>query len=142
MKVDFYQLSRDPAESVVPLLAERTLKAGERLLVVTGDPAQAERISAALWAHKPASFLAHGVAGAGQEERQPILVSDQVDPANGARYAIFADGIWRDPPGDCARVFLLFGAETIDAARAQWRALAGSERNFWKQGERGWDKVA
>ena len=37
MKVDFYQLSRDPADKVVPLLARNTLKAGERLLVVSAD---------------------------------------------------------------------------------------------------------
>ena len=35
MKVDFYQLSRDPADKVVPLLTRNTLKAGERLLVVS-----------------------------------------------------------------------------------------------------------
>ena len=32
MHVDFYQLSRDPAEAVLPLLAANTLKAGERML--------------------------------------------------------------------------------------------------------------
>ena len=39
MRVDFYQLSRDPVEAVVPLLAHSTLKAGERLskLAVTAS---------------------------------------------------------------------------------------------------------
>ena len=37
MRVDFYQLSRDPAEAVVPLLATNTHKAGARMLVVSGD---------------------------------------------------------------------------------------------------------
>jgi len=142
LKVDFYQLSRDPAEAVVPQLAERTLKSGERLLVVTGDAAQAERISEALWAHRPESFLAHGVAGGGHEASQPILVSDRPKASNGARYVIFADGAWRDPPAECERAFLLFGEATIAAARDQWRALPPGERNYWRQGANGWEKVA
>ena len=142
MKVDFYQLSRDLAEAVVPQLAERTLRAGERLLVVTADSEQASRISQALWAHKPDSFLAHGAAGGGHEADQPILLSDSAEPANGARYVIFADGTWRDPPTDCERAFLLFDETTIEAARAQWRAMEAGERNFWRQGANGWDKIA
>ena len=136
MRVDFYQLSRDPAEALIPRLAEQTLAAGKRLLVVAGDAEQGPRISQCLWAHKPESFLAHGAAGEGHEARQPILLADALDPANGARFIAFADGVWRDPPEGCERVFHLFSAETIDAARAAWRTLGEDEtveRHFWKQ---------
>jgi DNA polymerase III subunit chi len=142
VRVDFYQLSRDPAEALVAQLAERTLAAGERLLVVTADPEQGQRISEALWAYKPEAFLAHGVAGAGHEPRQPILIAQAAEPANGARYVAFADGTWRDPPSGCERAFLLFGEATIAAARERWKSLPPGERHFWRQGERGWDKVA
>jgi len=137
LRVDFYQLSRDPAEALIPRLAEQTLKAGERLLVVTGDAGQAARISQALWAHKPESFLAHGAAGEGDDDRQPILLSDTPEPANGARFAAFADGVWRGGArGRFERLFHVFGAETIEAARAAWRELGEDEtveRRFWKQ---------
>jgi DNA polymerase-3 subunit chi len=53
MRVDFYQLSRDPAELVVPLIARNTLGAGERLLVVSEDEAQLARIGEALWTRLP-----------------------------------------------------------------------------------------
>jgi len=136
LRVDFYQLSRDPAEALIPRLAEQTLAAGERLLVATGDAEQALRISQGLWAHKPESFLAHAAAGEGHEARQPILLADVPEPPNGARFIAFADGVWRDPPASCERVFHLFSADTIDAARAAWRALGEDEtveRDFWKQ---------
>ena len=136
LRVDFYQLSRDPAEALIPRLAEQTLAAGERLLVATGDAEQALRISQGLWAHKPESFLAHAAAGEGHEARQPILLADVPEPPNGARFIAFADGVWRDPPASCERVFHLFSADTIDAARAAWRALGEGEtveRHFWKQ---------
>jgi DNA polymerase-3 subunit chi len=140
MRVDFYQLSRDPAEGVVPLLAQNTLKAGERLLVVSADDGQIVRISEALWSRKD-SFLAHGLAGGPHQERQPILLADSPAAANGARYVSFADGEWRDEAEQFERVFLLFDSATIDQARATWRKLGEREdveRKFWKQDGAKW----
>ncbi|MEE2741983.1 MAG: DNA polymerase III subunit chi, partial [Pseudomonadota bacterium] len=37
MQVDFYQLSRDPVEQVLPAIAGRILAMGARLLVVAGE---------------------------------------------------------------------------------------------------------
>ena len=135
MRVDFYQLTRDPAELVVPLLARSTLGAGERLLVVSDEPAQLGRISAALWQRVPDSFLAHGLAGGAHDARQPVLLGPAPDPVNGARYLALADGRWRDV-GGMTRVFLLFAPERIDDARGTWRLLGqreGVERHYWRQ---------
>ncbi|KUR76338.1 DNA polymerase III subunit chi [Novosphingobium sp. FSW06-99] len=135
MRVDFYQLTRDPAELVVPLLARSTLGAGERLLVVSDEPAQLGRISAALWQRVPDSFLAHGLAGGAHDARQPVLLGPAPDPVNGARYLALADGQWRDV-GGMTRVFLLFAPERIDDARGTWRMLGqrkGVERHYWRQ---------
>jgi DNA polymerase-3 subunit chi len=135
MRVDFYQLSRDPAEKVLPLLARNTLNAGARLLVVSGDDAQLDRIGQALWEPRD-GFLANGRAGQPHEERQPILLSDRAEPANGARYLALADGVWRESEGQFERTFLLFDDATLQGARECWRALGnreGIERRFWKQ---------
>ncbi len=131
MRVDFYQLSRDPAESAVARIAEAALKAGERLLVLSDDEAQRTRLGAALWARD--GFLANGSADAPHAERQPVLVGGgDAGPANGARFVIYADGVWRGGEG-FERAFLVFDAATIDGARAAWRGLDGGERRFWKQ---------
>lgn len=145
MKVDFYQLSRDPAEKVVPLLARNTLNAGQRLLVVSADDDLTGRISARLW-DGPESFLAHGLAGGPHDARQPVLLADAPQPANGARFVIMADGTWREEALAFERAFLLFGASTIDDARATWRALDGREgveRRYWRQDDAGkWEQAA
>lgn len=146
MRVDFYQLIRDPAELVLPLLARSTLAAGERLLVVSADPAQLGRISTALWARAPDSFLAHGASGGAHDARQPILLGEvglsgaEPHAANGARYCAIADGQWREA-GGMARVFLLFPPERIDDARQTWRLLGqreGVERRYWRQDGAKW----
>jgi DNA polymerase-3 subunit chi len=135
MRVDFYQLSRDPAELVLPRLAQGTLGAGERLLVVSEDEGQLGRISEALWTRVPESFLAHGMAGGEHDARQPILLSTVPEPANGAHYLALADGVWRELE-DAKRVFLLFAPERIDDVRGCWRMLGkreGVERRYWRQ---------
>ncbi|MGQ4828389.1 DNA polymerase III subunit chi, partial [Enterococcus faecalis] len=76
VRVDFYQLTRDPAELVVPLIARATLGAGARLLVLSEAEAQLDRVSAALWQRFADSFLAHGRAGGAHDARQPILLAE------------------------------------------------------------------
>ena len=136
MRVDFYQLSRDPVEFVVPLIARATRAAGERLLVVSADDAALGRIGEALWERLPEAFLAHGRAGEAHEARQPILLSAAPEAGNGARFIALADGQWREEAMHFARAFLLFGEAELDGARACWRMLGGQgdvERRFWKQ---------
>ena len=141
MQVDFYQLSRDPVEQVLPAIAARILGAGERLLVVADDLDRLERISQGLWSGPPESFLAHGLAGDDNDARQPILLSDTCDPVNGAQHVALADGLWREEAMGFERAFYFFDAETIDGARSSWRALAkreGVTPRFWRQEGRKW----
>jgi len=144
LRVDFYQLSQSSVEDALPALAAKMLGSGARVLVVSADDAQLAAISAALWAVKE-QFLAHAPAGGPHDARQPILLSDSLDAANGATFLALADGQWRDGAETFERVFLLFGAATIDDARATWRMLGereGIERNYWRQEAGRWVKAA
>jgi DNA polymerase-3 subunit chi len=134
-RVDFYHLTRDPVEAALPRLARAALKAGERMLVVSADTGQLDRICAGLWA-LPDTFLANGRAGEPHEARQPVLLSDRPEPANGARFLALADGVWREGEQPFSRTFLLFDESTVQAARDVWRMLRGreqTERHYWKQ---------
>lgn len=136
MRVDFYQLSRDPAEVALPLIAGKVIGSGERLLVVSADGEQRKRIRQALWSAGPDTFLANGEVGDGQEERQPILLSDAPQPANGAKFMAIADGQWREGSEPFARTFYLFDESTVQQARGVWRELRsreGVEHYYWKQ---------
>lgn len=141
-RVDFYRLTRDPAERVLPALATRILANGDRLLVVAAPAMQRQAIDAALWALQPASFLPHGAAGSPDEEIEPILIAGTLDPSppNRATYLALADGEWRDEALGFERTFLLFDNSRIDDARALWRTLAARDdvdNRFWKQDENG-----
>jgi len=134
MQVDFYQLTRDPAEKVLPAIAQRILDNGGRLLIVSDDAHQLNAISAALWTTRQDSFLAHAKSGEGDDTLQPILLSQNTDAPNGAKFVALADGNWRSVTDDFERAFYLFPPAQIDHARSAWRALGdGVERRYWKQ---------
>lgn len=145
MQVMFYELSRDPAHTVVPLLARRIVEQGGRVLVVSADERHRAQISTALWASRLDSFLANGQAGEGNEARQPILISDVPDPANQARFLIIADGVWCEGEEPFERTFYLFDDETKPQAREVWRELRGREgvtKEYWAQEDGRWTKKA
>lgn len=136
MRVDFYQLSRDPAESALALIAGKVAGNGERLLVVSADLGQRQRICQALWSGGADSFLANGFAEEEGADRQPILISEAPEPANGARFMAIADGQWREGEKPFERTFFLFDQSTLQHARDTWRALRereGVEHYYWKQ---------
>ena len=139
-RVDFYQLSRDPVEHVVGLLASKVMDIGERLLIVAEDEAQRALLSKALWEVGGSAFLAHGEADDRHAARQPILLSPDCEARNGARIAIFADGRWREGAGHFDRILLLFDTDARDAAAELWRRFQSDpevDNRIHKQDERG-----
>lgn len=137
-EISFYQLSRDPIERVVPLLAAKVIDRGGSVLIVHEDHDRREALSDALWARGD-TFLAHGDAGAPHAQRQPILLATDCEAVNGASAAIIADGVWRDGAARFDRVILLFGPEQTGNARQMWGTLsaAGHTLRIFKQGESG-----
>lgn len=136
MQVDFYHLTRDPAEKLVPILVEKSLEAETRVLLVSSQETQSAELSKALWSHDPSSFLAHNYAGSADEAHQPVLISDSCQAPNDAEYIILTDGQWREYALTFDRAFFLFTRQEIDGARAAWRELSAMEEvtpRYWKQ---------
>lgn len=121
MRVDFYQLSRDPVEKVVALLAGKVLDTGARLLIVAAEEEMRDALSRSLWAAD--GFLAHGMAGQPHAERQPILLSGQCTAPNQATMLLLADGMWREEAAGFDRAMLLFDTHGTEAARKLWQEL-------------------
>ncbi len=141
MQVDFYHLTRDPAEKLVPVLASKCLDADEKILIVSDEEDQKAQLSNALWSHSATSFLANDVSGSEQEAHQPILISDQCHPANAAEFILLSDGKWRGEALDFKRAFYLFADDKIEEARTAWRELSANSdvtSRYWKQDGSRW----
>jgi DNA polymerase-3 subunit chi len=146
MQVDFYHLTRLPLERVLPQIAEKVLAGGGRLLVVSAETEQRAKLDQVLWSYAAESFLPHGQAGGEDDARQPVLIADAPEAANGARNIALTDGIWRDEALGFDRAFHFFDEERIAEARVAWKALGereAIERRYWKQDESGrWQQAA
>lgn len=146
MKLDFWQVTHDPVEKVVALIAKRVLGEGARVLVVAADAEQRIAIARALWQAGPDTFLANGEADAPGAEAQPVLIATDLsaDPAapNAATHLILADGVFRES-ATFDRVFLLFPPDAAPEVRKAWRAHDGRddiERAYFAQEEGRWVK--
>jgi DNA polymerase-3 subunit chi len=138
MRVDFYHLTAMPLERVLPRICERLLSEGERLIVVA-QPDQLGRLDTQLWSHARDAFLPHGLASGANAARQPILLSADADPVNGARNVALADGTWRDEALGFDRIFYFFDDSHVAAARETWRAVKGNaeaEPHYWRQDDK------
>jgi DNA polymerase-3 subunit chi len=147
VEIGFYHLTRTPLPEALARLLDRTLSSGQRALVLCPDPARLKALDAALWACPDPAWLPHGSAEDGDPDLQPVWLSTEPEPANGARFLFLVDGVETQRSGGFDRVFDLFDGNDPDkvaAARDRWRAAkdGGHELTYWKQGPRGWEKGA
>ena len=148
-EVRFYHLTERPLEQVLPVMLERSLERGWRVVVRGTDPARIEALSAHLWTHGDASFLPHGTQADGNAARQPVWMccdppnSEGGNP-NGANTLFLIDNAEAEA-GELAAmemVAVLFdGLDEAAVARArdQWRLVseAGLKAVYWAQNEGG-----
>ena len=120
-RVGFYLTGAQPVERVLPLIARAAKRAGQRMLVVSDSAEHIDALDKALWEECAGDVLAHGKAGEPHSDRQPLLLADACTAENGASLVAFADGKWREEAERFERVFVFFGDEGREAARAIWR---------------------
>lgn len=144
-EIGFYQLTRSTLTQALPQLLARTLAAGQRALVLASTAAELDGLSAALWAQPV--WLPHGMAVDGDADLQPIWLSDEAEPLNGARYLFLIEGAVTDRMAEYDRVFDIFDGnkpEAVAAARVRWTAAKnrGHTLVYWQQTENSWEKKA
>jgi DNA polymerase-3 subunit chi len=144
VEIGFYHLTRTALADALARLLDRTLRSGQRALVLCPDAARLKAVDTALWACPEPDWLPHGTAADGDPGLQPVWLSTESDAANGARYLFLVDGVETNRVGEFDRVFDLFDGndpEQVAAARDRWRVAksAGHGLTYWKQGPRGWE---
>jgi DNA polymerase III subunit chi len=144
-EIGFYHLTRSTLAQALPQLLARTLAAGQRALVLGSNGAGLDALSTALWAQP--GWLPHGLASDGDPDLQPIWLTTEAEPLNGARYLFLVDGAETDRLKDYDRAFDLFDGnnpESVAAARTRWKAAkdAGHTLAYWQQTESSWQKKA
>ncbi|MCI0600431.1 MAG: DNA polymerase III subunit chi [Beijerinckiaceae bacterium] len=149
----FYHLQRQPLERVLPVIVEKSLLNGWRVAVQARSEERLEALDSLLWTFSDASFLAHGRAGDGDPELQPVYLTAGTENPNGAALRLIVEGAEIEPAlavsgAAYARVVALFdgnNAGELAHARVQWKVLKamGLPVTYWQQCPEGrWEKNA
>ena len=145
----FYHLQRQPLESVLPMLIEKSLERGWRVAVQAGSHERIAALDDGLWTFSDESFLPHGTDREPDAADQPVVLTVAPTNPNGASIRFLVDGVeLPEDAGAYERMVILFDGGDVDAlaiARDQWRAVkaAGHDATYWQQDDRGrWQKKA
>ena len=91
-QVFFYHLTRQPLESVLPMLLGKARQAGWCVVVRGSNPQRLEYLDEKLWLGPEEGFLPHGRAGGEFDADQPILLTNGPELSNGAACVMAVDG--------------------------------------------------
>lgn len=135
-------------ERVLPIILEKALGRGHRIIIQCGDEKKLDAIDKLLWTYKADSFLAHGTAKDGNEAEHPVFLTTEQTNPNSADVLFLTGGATNDNLGDytlCCDLFDGNDAEALNAARGRWKASVdqGLKATYWQQSDTGkWDKKA
>jgi DNA polymerase III subunit chi len=145
----FYHLQAQPVEKVLPVLLEKSLERGWRVVVHTSLEERVDALDAHLWTFRDDSFLPHGTFREPAAADQPVLLTVKDDNPNGATVRFLLD---RAPmPKDAAqyeRLVLMFDGsdeEAVAEARQRWQSAKaeGFALTYWQADDNGrWQRRA
>ena len=145
----FYHLTRRPLEATLPMLLGKALEAGWRVVVRGTDAARMEWLDQKLWLGPEDGFLPHGLSGGPHDDAQPVLLTTDMQAANGPQCLMTVDGadVTAEEVRSLERVCVLFDGNdpaALEVARGQWRALTGSgcSAQYWSEEAGRWEKKA
>ena len=147
----FYHLQSQPLERVVLSLIEKSLAKGWRVVLQARSEERVVALDSWLWTFSDESFLAHGRAGDGDPNLQPVYLTTGIENPNDAALRLFVEGAEivpaiKESGANYARAVALFdgrNADELACAQAQWTNVReqGFEASYWQQGEKGrWEK--
>ena len=145
----FYHLQGQKLEAVLPLLLEKSLARGWRVVVQGGTEERIEALDAYLWTYRDDGFLPHGTWREQDAAMQPVLLTVNDGNANAAQVRFLVDGApMPAEANDYERIVLVFDGddeEAVQGARAQWADVKarGLAATYWQPDENGrWQQKA
>ncbi|WP_457796943.1 DNA polymerase III subunit chi [Methylocystis sp. S23] len=145
--ISFYHHQTRRIDDTLPILLERSLARGWRVVVQAASEPRLAALDQHLWSYRPESFLPHGTRRDASPETQPVYLTCADENPNGADVRFFIESAHIAPilTGDAApkeRAVLLFNGDDpneLANARAQWKELrdAGRTLVYQQQDENG-----
>lgn len=147
-EIFFYHLTESRLEDALPMLLERSLSRGWKVVVQTGSEERRDALDNHLWTYADDSFLPHATDREPMAEEQPVVLTTGGDNPNGASVRFLVDGAAPPLLDGYERAVILFDGhdeEQLAAARSHWKALKSADHQltYWQQTpDRRWEKKA
>jgi DNA polymerase-3 subunit chi len=144
--IRFYHLQKQNLDQALPLILEKALGAGHRIIVQMQNADEVERMNKILWTYKPESFLPHGSKKNGHDSQQPIWLTTEEENPNNASVLILTQGQTSENIGDfkmCCELLNGHDEDSISTARKRWKDYQAADHDvtYWFQDDKGkWTK--
>jgi DNA polymerase III subunit chi len=145
----FYHLQRQPLETVLPTLLQKSLGRSWRAVVQATTEERLSALDDHLWTFSEESFLPHGTDREANAADQPVILTLGVGNPNQAEVRFLVEGAtFPDEISAYQRMVVLFDGndeQALALARMQWRSVkeAGHDATYWQQDSRGrWERKA
>lgn len=146
--VFFYHLTETSLESTLPMILNKSLSAGWRVLVRSQSTGLLDRLDTVLWTTAKDEFIPHARVGGEFDADQPILLAETA-PVSGfdCLISLAGDMATHDEIAALERTSIIFDGndETeLSDARNQWKSLteSGCQAQYWAQDAGRWVKKA
>ena len=145
-EVRFYHLERQNLDQVLPLLLQKALQNGHRIIVKTPNDQEAERLNNHLWTYDPNSFIPHGTARDDNHTDQPVWITANDDNPANADVLILTHGVESENLKDFTLICDMIDGrneQAVTNARTRWKTYKDAEHDvtYWQQTPQGgWDK--
>jgi DNA polymerase III subunit chi len=137
----FYELTREPADNVLPGLLAKHYQRGDRVAVTCASKTMVDELSARLWAMEDVSFVAHGSDGEPAPEHQPIWITTADENPNAATFRYLVEGKMPDEVDAFSRVSIMFDSNEDQKTKARdtWKRVTaqGHAVKYWKKDDAG-----
>jgi len=139
----FYHLQRQPLESVLPTLLQKSLERGWRVVVQAASEERVDALDAHLWTFSDDSFLPHGTWREADAAQQPVVLTVDEQNPNTASVRFLLDGAsLPHDPAAYQRLVVLFDGndeDAVAAARSRWSEVKtkGYDATYWQPDELG-----
>lgn len=145
--IRFYHLQEYSTEQALPMLIEKTLQRDLRSLVIASSEHRLSQLSQALWTFRDDSFLPHGTISDPYPEKQPVLLSTEIDNLNESQILFLTDRAdFPAQPDQFTIIATLFDhrdQEAVQRARTAWKTLKDDHQlTYWQQISNKWVKQA
>ncbi|MBY0355008.1 MAG: DNA polymerase III subunit chi [Rickettsiales bacterium] len=140
-QVRFYHLLSTPLGKALPKLMEAAYQNGVKTLI-HGREDQIEAMDRAIWTFHPGKFVPHGTQRDPYPDEQPIFLSTNLSPLNGATLLVMINGALYEGAHTFERLFDIFDGsdeDSVTAARERWAAYKsrGWVMEYFRQNDDG-----